>query len=146
MPVFISTILGWFTTGGVIATFFAMIAKKLTFASIILPIQITLLVALYIAKFAFLTTLISLIVWLYNRIVIVIDLINNLDNNNDFSIVLKFLDSIGFIKALNESFASFSFILVSILILMISKIVINGLQNVADEYYKIGVLLQLGFK
>lgn len=146
MGVLISLLTGFFGAGGAIVNFFTIIFKKISLTAIIMPIQIALLVSLYTAKIAFLTTLLTLVVWLYNRIVIILDIINGLGINDNYSTLLLFLKSIGFIQALNETFAYFSALLVSILILIISKIVVNSLQSIADEYFKIGVLLQLGLK
>ncbi len=129
-----------------IISFFANMAKKITLTSIIVPIQISFLITLYIAKFAFLTFIVTIIVWLYNRIVYVFTLINNLDTNTNFDLVIQFLKSIGFIQALNDTFAYFSYVLVSFMVLMLTKIFINAMQSIVDEYYKIGVLIQLGLK
>ena len=129
-----------------IYSYIKMIFKKITLTSVIVPLQITFLIALYIAKFAFLTFMVTIIVWLYNRIVYVFDLINNLNTNTDFELVIQFLKSIGFIQALNDTFAYFSYILVSFMVLMLTKIFISAMQSIVDEYYKIGVLIQLGLK
>lgn len=129
-----------------IISFFANNFKKITLTSVIVPIQISFLIALYVAKFAFLTFMVTIIVWLYNRIVYTLNLINNLDTNTDFELVIQFLKSIGFIQAINDTFAYFSYILVSFLVLMLTKIIINSMQSIVDEYYKIGVLIQLGLK
>lgn len=129
-----------------IISFFAINFKKITLTSVIVPIQIGFLIALYVAKFAFLTFMVTIIVWLYNRIVYTLNLINNLDTNTDFELVIQFLKSIGFIQAVNDTFAYFSYILVSFLVLMLTKIIINSMQSIVDEYYKIGVLIQLGLK
>lgn len=129
-----------------IISFFANNFKKITLTSVIVPIQIGFLIALYVAKFAFLTFMVTIIVWLYNRIVYTLNLINNLDTNTDFELVIQFLKSIGFIQAINDTFAYFSYILVSFLVLMLTKIIINSMQSIVDEYYKIGVLIQLGLK
>lgn len=129
-----------------IIAFFANMAKKITLTSIIVPIQISFLITLYIAKFAFLTFIVTIIVWLYNRIVYVFDLINNLNSNSYFELIIQFLKSIGFIQALNDTFAYFSYVLVSFMVLMLTKIFISSMQSIVDEYYKIGVLIQLGLK
>ncbi|QKF67175.1 putative membrane protein [Arcobacter venerupis] len=129
-----------------IVTFFANMAKKLTLTAIIVPIQITLLIALYTAKFAFITTIITLIVWIYNRVVVIFGLISSMNNNVSFDIPFKILQSLGIFQALNETFALFSYVFVSLMILFISKLAIMSLQSIADEYFKIGVLLQLGLK
>ncbi len=129
-----------------IYSYIKMIFKKITLTSVIVPLQITFLIALYIAKFAFLTFMVTIIVWLYNRIVYVFDLINNLNSNTDFELVIQFLKSIGFIQALNDTFAYFSYVLVSFMVLMLTKIFISAMQSIVDEYYKIGVLIQLGLK
>jgi len=83
---------------------------------------------------------------LYNRISATFTLINNLGTNSNFDLVLQFLKSIGFIQALNDTFAYFSYVLVSFMVLMLSKVVIASMQSIVDEYYKIGVLIQLGLK
>lgn len=129
-----------------IIAFFANMAKKITLTSIIVPIQISFLITLYIAKFAFLTFIVTIIVWLYNRIVYVFDLINNLNSNSYFELIIQFLKSIGFIQALNDTFAYFSYVLISFMVLMLTKIFISSMQSIVDEYYKIGVLIQLGLK
>ena len=129
-----------------IYSYIKMIFKKITLTSVIVPLQITFLIALYIAKFAFLTFMVTIIVWLYNRIVYVFDLINNLNSNTDFELVIQLLKSIGFIQALNDTFAYFSYVLVSFMVLMLTKIFISAMQSIVDEYYKIGVLIQLGLK
>jgi hypothetical protein len=129
-----------------IVTFFANMARKLTLTAIIVPIQITLLIALYTAKFAFITTIVTLIVWIYNRVVVIFDLISSMNNNVSFDIPFKILQSLGIFQALNETFALFSYVFVSLMILFISKLAIMSLQSIADEYFKIGVLLQLGLK
>lgn len=146
MPTLISLLTGFFGAGGAIVNFFSIIFKKISITAIIMPIQITLLLSLYTAKISFLTALVTLVVWVYNRVVIILNIINNLGVNDNFSTVILFLKSIGFIQALNETFAYFSALLVSILVLILSKIVTNSLQSIADEYFKIGVLLQLGLK
>ena len=143
MPVLIALLTNLIPT---IVTFFANMAKKLTLTAIIVPIQISFLIALYVAKFAFLTTVVTLIVWLYNRIVDLTNMFNSLGLDSNFSLVFYFLRAVGFIQALNETFAYFSFVLMSFLLLFLSKIAISSLQMISDEYYKIGVLLQLGLK
>lgn len=127
-------------------SFFGNMFKKITLTSVIVPIQISFLIALYIVKFSFLTFLVTIIVWLYNRLVYVFTLINNLNTNTNFELVIQFLKSIGFIQALNDTFAYFSYVLVSFMVLMLTKILINSMQSIVDEYYKIGVLIQLGLK
>lgn len=143
MPVLIALLTNLIPT---IVTFFANMAKKLTLTAIIVPIQITLLIALYTAKFAFITTIITLIVWIYNRVVIIFDLINSMSNNISFDIPFKILQSLGIFQAINETFALFSYVFISLMVLFISKLAIMSLQSIADEYFKIGVLLQLGLK
>lgn len=129
-----------------VISFFGNMFKKITLTSVIVPIQISFLIALYIVKFSFLTFLVTIIVWLYNRLVYVFTLINNLNTNSNFELVIQFLKSIGFIQALNDTFAYFSYVLVSFMVLMLTKILINSMQSIVDEYYKIGVLIQLGLK
>lgn len=146
MSALISLLTSFFGSGGVIATFFFNLFKKISLTAVIMPIQIALLLALYTARISFLTALVTLVVWVYNRVVIIIDLINSLSLDSNFSYLILFLKSIGFVQAFNEVFAYFSVLFVSILILFLSKITVASLQSIADEYFKIGVLIQLGIR
>lgn len=75
MSALISLLTSFFGAGGAVATFFVNIFKKITLTSIILPIQISLLLALYVARISFLTALTTLILWFYNRLVVILDFV-----------------------------------------------------------------------
>lgn len=147
MAQLISFLLGLFSgTGSPISKFFNWLGKKVGFTAIILPLQFTFLGALLVAKAAYFTALVTLIVWIYNRLNDLLEMISNLENDNVLSLLFSFLNSIGFISALNQAFSYFSYVFVALLILFISRLAVHNLQSLSDEYYKIGMLIQSGLK
>ncbi len=141
----ISYLLGFFSSAGPIASFFAFIGKKLAIKAIILPIQFVFLGALVVARIAFFTSLLSLIFWVYNRFHDVLILLNSnvvSDTSSFIYISWQVLQSIGFVDALFNSLQSLSFVWFTILILFVSKLVLSSLKDFSDEYFKIGLLLE----
>ncbi|MDY3204475.1 MAG: hypothetical protein RBR70_05330 [Arcobacter sp.] len=146
MPALIAALLGFFSTTGPIASFFYSIGKKLTLTALIMPIQIALVGALVTAKVSMLVAIVTLIVWIYNQFIVVLNLINTQISSSILEIPVKVLQSLGLIQAMNETFALFSLVFIPLLLAFISKLAVSSLQSLSDEYYKIGVLLQLGLK
>lgn len=139
-------LLGFFTSVGPIASFFKWLGFRLTLSSIILPIQFSMLGALVVAKVAFFTAIITLIITIYNKINDVLLMITNLQSDSVLSLLFNFLNSIGFTSALMNAFDYFSLVFLSLFLLFISKMVVSSLQSISDEYYKIGMLLSTGWK
>jgi hypothetical protein len=142
MPALISTLLGFFSSTGPIASLFLWLGKKLSVKAIILPIQFTAMGALVTAKIAFLTTAISLVFWVYNRIHDLFDMIDGFVNSDGLlSVSFQVLRSIGFIDAFVDTFTSLSFVIVSALSLLVAKYALHSLKLASDELFKIGLLL-----
>lgn len=144
MPALISNLLAWFGGGGLLNKFFAFIGKAFGFSVGLLTIQFTILGLLLVAKFSFITALVTLLMWVYNKLDDILLQIVTLQSNDSFSLVFEFLRAIGFIQALNESFSTFTYVFVSFLALFIAKLSYHSLKDISDEYYKIGMLLAVG--
>lgn len=142
MPALVSTLLGFFSSAGPIAGFFVWIGKKVTIKAIILPIQYAVVGALVTAKVAFLIASMTLVLWFYNQLNLIFQYIENLTNvNAQWEIIIQVLRAIGLIGAFMDVFSTLSFLIVSILLLMVSKLVLHSLKLASDEFFKIGMLL-----
>jgi hypothetical protein len=146
MPLLITRLLGFFSLTGPLATFFYMIGKKLTLTALIVPIQITLIGALIVARISLATAITTLIILIYNKMNEVITQFESFAFSNVLSVPFKILQSMGIIQAFQETFAFFSLVFASLLLAFLGKLAVSSLQSISDEYYKIGVLLQLGLK
>ena len=146
MPLLITRLLGFFSLTGPLATFFYMIGKKLSITAVILPIQITLIGALIVARVSLATAITTLIILIYNKFNDVITQFESFAISSVLSVPFKILQSMGIIQAFQETFAFFSLVFASLLLAMLGKLAVYSLQSISDEYYKIGVLLQLGLK
>jgi len=146
MPSLISLLLGFFSSAGPIASFFFRIGKSLTVTTLILPIQITLIGALVVAKVAFLIALITLLVIIFNRVIAFFDYIDGFLINSDFYLPIKILESIGLMDAFYDVMPFFIIILVSFFTLFLANLVIKSLTMASDEFYKVGMLLNTGIK
>lgn len=128
--------------GAPLSQFFIWLGKKISIKAIVLPVQYAVMGALFTAKISFLISAVSLILWIYNRFHDLMSLINGINLNNEIlSTAWSVLQSIGLVDALYDTLSSFSFIWVSILILLISKFVLHALKLASDELFKIGLLL-----
>lgn len=146
MPLLITRLLGFFSLTGPLATFFYMIGKKISITAVILPIQITLIGALIVARVSLATAITTLIILIYNKFNDVVTQFESFAFSSVLSVPFKILQSMGIIQAFQETFAFFSLVFASLLLAMLGKLAVSSLQSIADEYYKIGVLLQLGLK
>lgn len=146
MTKIIGYILGFFTTGGGLFQFFAWIGKKIFVTSLILPIQITLIGAIITFRITFATGLVTLIIYAYNKTNDLLEYINLEISTSIFTIPYQVLQSLGVISALSDFFAIFTFVFIALLGALISKIAVLTFTQISDEFYKIGVLLQLGIK
>lgn len=146
MPLLITRLLGFFSLTGPLATFFYMIGKKLALTSLIVPLQIALIGALIVARVSLVTAITTLIILVYNKMNDVITQFESFAFNAVLSVPFKILQSMGIIQAFQETFAFFSLVFASLLLAFLGKLAVSSLQSISDEYYKIGVLLQLGLK
>lgn len=142
MPVLVSSLLGFFSSAGPIASLFVWIGQKITIKALVLPIQFAVMGALVVAKVAFITAIIALILWVYNTLHDILDNLSSLMSSSQaLEIGYKLLQSIGFIDAFYNAFSSFTFVWVSLLALLVSKIALHSLKDASDEFFKIGILL-----
>lgn len=139
-------LLGFFSSTGPLASLFVWIGSKVAMKGIILPIQFALVGALFVAKIAFLTALLTFVMWVFNKIHEIFDYISLefLSSSSDsvFQLAVSILGAIGFLQALQDVTASFSLVFVSLFALYISKLIVDSLKTISDEFYKIGMLLQ----
>jgi len=140
MPL-IGIILGFFSSTGPIVAFFVWIGKSIAVKGVTLGIQFAVVGALVVAKLAFLTTLITLVVYLYNKMDFFFNYLVSISNNSAFVLPIKMLNSIGLIQALVDSLAMFQYVIITMLVLFVSKFVLSSLKIASDEFYKIGMLL-----
>ena len=137
----------WFFSGvGFLGSWIARLGKAFFVSGAILTLQFAVVGALVAVRIAYLTTIITLILWVYNKLVEIFELLNLTYSDSVLYIPMSILKSIGFFEALLIAFSSFNYIIVSLLVLFVSKFVLNSIQSIADEYFKIAVLINLGVK
>lgn len=139
-------LLGFFTTGGGLFQFFAWIGRKIAVTSLILPIQITLIGAIITFRISLATGLITLIIYAYNKTNDLLEFVNLEISSSILTVPYQVLQSLGVISALSDFFSIFTFVFIALLTALIAKIAVISLSQISDEFYKIGVLLQLGIK
>ena len=140
----VSRIVGFFSAVGPLASFFVWIGKKFAVKGVVLPIQLAVLGALVVAKVAFLVALLTLLATIYNLIKSFLDSLPSLLNSDSILVIaLQLMQSIGLLDALNDAFSVFSLLFTSLLLLFISKVVLHSLKDASDEFFKIGVLLEM---
>ena len=141
MPL-VGLLLGFFSSSGPIAAFFVWIGQKVVIKGIILPIQFAVMGALVTAKVAFLIALLTLVLWVYNAIHSFFENLPSLITSSPLlDVSYKLLQSIGFMDAFYNAFSSFTFVWVSLLLLIVSKIAVHSLKDASDEFFKIAILL-----
>lgn len=137
----------WFFSGaGFLGNWIWRLGKAFFVSGAILTLQFTVIGALVLVRFSYLATVVTIVLWIYNRTLELFNLINSTYVNTFLELPISILQSIGFIDALVLMFSSFSYIFTSLLILFVSKFVLNSVQSIADEYFKIAVLINLGVK
>ena len=146
MPQIITFLIGLFSSVGPIAKFFLWIGKKVTLTTLILPIQIAFIGSIITFRLSLLTFFITLIMFIYNKSIDLLSFLQIEMNKSIFSIPYKILESLGVFSAFSDVFAYFSILFVTFLLALISKMALNSLKELSEEFYKIGVLLQLGIK
>lgn len=139
----ITTIAGWFTSGGAIASFFAWIGVKLTSKALIVGVQIATITALFVARIAFLVALLEmarLTINFFNNFLSQLPTL--LQSDLYLSLGYEVLRSIGLIDALVDSFAVFNILMVALLMAFVAKFAFHTAKTTSDEFFKIGMLLQ----
>lgn len=146
MPALISTLLGFFSSAGPLASLFYRIGRSFTVSALVIPLQITIIGALVVAKTAFLIALITLLVVVFNRVSELFTYIDSFLTNSDFYLPIKILESIGLMQAFYDVMPFFIISLTSLFTLMLSNFVIKSLVMASDEFYKVGMLTSLSTK
>jgi hypothetical protein len=141
IPALVSSLLGWFGAGGFVLSFFAWIGKKITVKGILLPFQFAVVGLLFVHRIALLTAFITLIVYIYNGIVTLLEYINTTIFSTVFALPVQILQSVGFFQALNDVFATFSFLFISLLVMYVTKAIISSVQMMSDEFFKIAMMI-----
>jgi hypothetical protein len=141
VPALVSSLLGWFGAGGVILSFFAWIGKKISVKAILLPFQFAVVGLLFVHRMALLTAFITMLVYIYNGIVSLLSFINTNIFTSAFALPVQILQSVGFFQALNDVFATFSFLLVTILVMYVTKAIIESVKLMSDEFFKISMMI-----
>lgn len=140
----VSRIVGFFSSAGPLASFFIWIGKKFAIKGVVLPIQLAVLGALVVAKVAFLIAILTLLATIYNLISSFLGMIPSLLSSDSVLVIaLQLMQAIGLIDAVLDAFAVFTVLFASLLALFISKIVLHSLKDASDEFFKIGVLLEM---
>lgn len=138
-----SRLLGWFGAGGIALSFFAWIGKKITVKGLLLPLQFSVVGLLFVHRIALLSLFITVSVYIYNGIVNLLSYINTTIFSSVFATPVQILQSVGFFEALNNVFNTWSFIIISILIMFVSKAILKSIQMMSDEFFKISMMLSV---
>ena len=140
----VSRIVGFFSAVGPLASFFVWIGKKFAIKGVVLPIQLAVLGALVVAKVAFLIVILTLLATIYNLITSFLDSIPSLlSSDTILALALQVMQSIGLIDAISDAFSVFTILFTALLVLFISKVVLHSLKDDSDDFFKIGILLQV---
>ncbi|WP_321471454.1 hypothetical protein [Halarcobacter sp.] len=143
MHILIARLLSWFGAGGVLLSFFSWIGKKITAKGILLPFQFAVVGLLFVHRMALLTAFITLVVYIYNGIVELLEYINTTIFSSVFAMPVQILQSIGFFQAVNDVFSTFSFLLVSLLVMYVTKAIVQSIQTMSDEFFKISMMISV---
>lgn len=142
----INLLIALFSSVGPIAKFFLWIGKKVALTAVILPIQIAFIGSIIVFRLSLVVSFTTLIIFIYNKFTDLISFIGFQISSGYFTIPFNILESMGVISALSDVFAYFTIIFTTLFISILSKVAVNSLRELSDEFYKIGVLLQLGIK
>ncbi len=142
MTKLIGFLLSIFSLSGPVASFFLWIGKKIALKPLVLPIQYSIVGALFVFKISFLISVMTLLLTFYLRFNDLLDYFQSLFSFDVFEIPLSILRSIGLIDAFIDVFTLYSVSFVSLILLFVSKYFIQSLKLASDEFYKIGMLLQ----
>jgi hypothetical protein len=122
-----------------LASFLANITAKL----FVIPVQFTFLTFIYLVKLTTIAVVVNLVLWVYNQIHVVMDFINTNALSNDLlQWFIDLLKAVGFFQAFNDTFSTFSFVFVSLLVLFATRFFLDSMKLLSDELFKIGLLLK----
>jgi hypothetical protein len=141
MVALVRILLGWFGAGGALLSLFAWIGKRIGVKAILLPFQFAVVGLLFVHRMAMLTAFITIIVYVYNGITELLQYINNTIFSSVFALPVQILQSVGFFSALNDVFATFSFLIISILVMYVTKAIVESVKLMSDEFFKISMMI-----
>ena len=137
-------IAGWFTGTGAISSFFAWLGFKFTSKAAIVSLQIATIVALFLARVAFLIAVLDASLTTFNFINSTLAQIPDLASVDPMlSLAFNVMRSIGLVDAMKEAFAIFNLIFVALLVAFVAKFAFHVAKITSDEFFKLGVLLQV---
>lgn len=140
----ITTIAGWFTGSGAVSAIFAWIGFKFSSKAVIVGMQIATIVALFLARVAFLIAVLDASLTTFNFINSTLAQIPDLASVDPMlSLAFNVMRSIGLVDAMKEAFAVFNIIFVSLLLAFTTKFAFHIAKTTSDEFFKLGVLLQV---
>jgi len=127
----------------ILAAIFAWMFKGAAFKAVFVPLQFTVSIALILLHVAVLGYFVYSIVFIYNKINYVLDIINNIPFSNEvLTIALQVLQSLGIMASFHDVFAIFSPYLIAFLVYKIALIIYHSAETTSNELFKVGVLTQ----
>lgn len=139
----IMVIVGWFGTGGAIASFFAWFATKMTTKAMAVAWQVVTIISLFASRVAFAVAVYSLSTTLINYFNDFLNQLPTLMSSSELlDIGFKLMQSIGLIDALLDAFSVFNVCIVAIGVAYLAKFAFKTLEITSNEYFKLSVLLQ----
>lgn len=141
---FISTVSGFFATGGPLLAFFVWIGKKLVAKFSIVTIQFAVTGAFFASKALFLLSVLNVLRLIYNKMKELLDTApSTMVSDGVLSLSYKVMQSIGFIDALADAFSVFSLIFASLLLIYVTKVATQALKDIKDSFYKSAMLMMV---
>lgn len=127
----------------ILTAIFAWMFKGAVFKSVFVPLQLTVSVALILLHVAVMAYFVYAIVFLYNKINFVLNIMNNIPFTNQvLSIALQVLQALGIMQAFHDVFAIFSPYLIAYLVYKVALIIYHSAETTSNELFKVGVLTQ----
>ena len=139
----ISTVAGWFATGGAISMWFAWLGAKFTAKTTIVAIQIATILVLFASRVAFLLGVLEVGRLTFNYINDFLGRISDFFSGDAIlSLAFDVMRSIGLLDAFIDAFAIFNILFMAILLAWLSKFAFHVAKVTSDEFFKLGMLLQ----
>lgn len=141
---FISTVWGFFSTGGPILAFFVWIGKKLVMKYSMVQVQFAITGIFFVSKALFLVGILDVIRRIYNKTKELLDTLpTTLTSSPSLDIPYKFMQSIGIIDAFIDAFSVFVLMFTSILLLFIGKMATKALQQIKEDFRDIAMMMMV---
>ena len=139
---FISTVSGFFASGGPLLAFFVWIGKKLVAKFAIVSMQFALTTAYFISKSLFLLGVLNVLRLTYNKLRELISSIPaSSSSDTSYSLAYNVFQSLGIIDAFIDAFSVFVSLFLPILLIYISKVALQALADIKEDFRKLGMLM-----